>query len=100
RVSYRLLAEGEDVTGREDQVLLALDLDLRAAVLRVDDPVADPHVHRDSVTVLEPSRPNRHDFALLRALLGGIGDDDAGRRRVVVFAGMDRDAILQRLQTE
>src|SRR5690349_21994489 len=42
----------EDVAGGQDQVLLAVVLDLGAAVLRVDDDVADGNVERDALAVV------------------------------------------------
>src|SRR5262249_3945201 len=43
-----LAADGQDVAAREDQVLDAVDLDLGAAVLGVDDAVPPLHVERDA----------------------------------------------------
>src|SRR5512132_2092261 len=91
---------GEHVAGREDQVLLALDLDLGAAVLGVDDLVPDLDVEGDAGAVLEPAGAHRHDGALLGLLLGRVRDDDPGDRRLLLFARLDHDAVLERLQTE
>ena len=44
--------DGEHVAGAEDEVLLAGVLDLGAAVLAVDDLVADADVERDAVAVV------------------------------------------------
>src|SRR5438874_6307041 len=84
-----LLDDGEDVAGRQDQVVVALDLDFRAAVLRVDDLVPGLHVHGDALPVLEPSRARRHDLALLGALLGRVRNDQARRSCRFLFAGLD-----------
>ena len=58
---WLLADDGEDVAGGQDQVLLALDLDLGAAVLGVDDLVADRNVERDAVRRPRtgPGRPPR-----------------------------------------
>src|ERR671918_459962 len=96
-----LLAEdGEDVAGRQDQVLLALDLDLRAAVLAVDHLVADRDVERNAVPFLEAAGPNGHDGALLGLLLRRVRDHDARGRGLLLLARVDHDAILERLQVE
>src|SRR3954464_10224275 len=81
-VSRSLLDDREDVAGGEHQVLLAGVLDLGAAVLRVQDRLADLDVDRDAVAlVVDPAGPDREDSALLRLLLGGVGDHEARRRR-------------------
>src|SRR6266545_4486768 len=95
-----LVDDGQDVASREDQVLLALDLDLGPAVLGVDDAVADLDVDRHPLTLLEPARANRNDLALLGLLLGRIGDHDAGDGRLLLLLGLDDDPVLQRLQVE
>src|SRR5205823_5384016 len=84
---------GEDVTGGQDEVLLALDLDLGAAVLRVDDLVPNLDIHRDAVPLFEPAGPDGDDLALLRALLRSVGDDDAGRRRGFLLARLEDVAV-------
>src|SRR5919201_266517 len=48
--------DGEHVAGGQDQVLVPADLDLGAAVLGVDDGVADLDVQRHPVAVLEAAR--------------------------------------------
>src|SRR6266545_7820239 len=70
-----LLDDGQHVARRQDQVLLGLDLDLGAAVLRVDDLLPDLHVHGDALSLLEPARADRHDLPLLGTLFGRVGDD-------------------------
>src|SRR5262249_10753800 len=62
-----LLDDGEHVAGGEHQVLLAVVLDLRAAVLAVQHHVADLYVHRHALGtgVVEATRAHRKDLALL-----------------------------------
>src|SRR2546425_1546728 len=74
--SSRLLGgvNGQHVACGQDQVLLAVDLDLGAAVLRIDDLVSHADVHGDALTLLEAARADRHDLALLRTLLAGGRD--------------------------
>src|SRR5690349_11897082 len=74
--SGSLLDDGEDVTGGEHQVLRAGVLDLGAAVLRVDDRVADLPVDRDPVAlVVDTTGADRDDSALLGLLLRGVRND-------------------------
>ena len=93
-----LLDDREDVAGREHQVLLAGVLDLGAAVLRVEDRVADLDVDRDAVAlVVDAAGADSEDGALLRLLLGGVGDDDARRRGGLRLVRLDEDPVLERL---
>src|SRR5262245_32564721 len=71
-ISDSLLDDGEHVASGEDQQVLAVDGDLGAAVLRIDDGVADLHVEGDEVAGLvgTSAGADRQDLALLRLLLG------------------------------
>src|SRR6266508_2108444 len=95
-----LVDDGQNVASRGDQVLVPLALCLGPAVLRVDDAVADLDVDRHPLPLLETARTHRHDLALLRLLLGRIGDHDAGDRRLLLLLGLDDDPVLQGLQVE
>src|SRR6266568_1216759 len=95
-----LVDDGEHVAGGEDQVVLAAVLDLGAAVLGVNDGVADLDVERHPGAVLEPARADRDDLALLGLFLGGVRDDDAGGGRLLALTGLDDDAVLERLQID
>src|SRR3954454_6062426 len=97
-VSRSLLDDREDVAGGEHQVLLAGVLDLGAAVLRVEDRLADLDVNRDAVAlVVDAAGADSEDGALLRLLLGGVGDHDARRRGRLSLVRLDHDAVLERL---
>src|SRR5207244_6333234 len=82
-----LLDDGQHVPAGQDEVLVALDLDLGAAVLRVDDLVADLDVEGDPLPVLPPTRADGHDLALLGLLLGRVGDHDPRGRGLLLLAG-------------
>src|SRR3712207_1737003 len=93
-----LLHDGEQVAGGEHEVLLAGVLDLGAAVLRVDDDVADVDVERDAVAVVvDAAGAHGDDRALLRLLLGGVRDDQAGGGGRLGLVGLDHDTVLERL---
>jgi hypothetical protein len=57
--------------------VLAVDGDLGAAVLRVDDGVADLDVEGDALPSVGAAGADGEDLALLGLLLGGVGDDQA-----------------------
>src|SRR3954447_15726859 len=94
-----LLDDREHVAGGEDEVLLVVVLDLGAAVLAVDHDVTDLDVERHTLgaALAEAARAHREDGALLRLLLGGVGDDEAGGRRLLRLERLDEDAVLERL---
>ena len=93
--------DGEHVARREHQVLLAGVADLGAAVLGVQHHVALGDVDRDAVAlVVDPARADGEDGALLRLLLGGVGNDDAGRGGGLGLQRLDDDAVLQRLDVD
>src|ERR1700683_2645071 len=72
------LDAGEDVGLAQHEQILPLDLDLGPAVLAVKDLVALLHVQRDALAVLvQLAVADGEDLALLRLLLGGIGQDEA-----------------------
>src|SRR6266853_1395713 len=78
----------EDVLLAHDEVLLAVDLDLRSGVLPEQDLVADLDVEgRQLAVVVHLTFADRDNLAVLRLLLGAIRDDDAALRllhRVIV----------------
>src|SRR5215218_7650060 len=96
-----LLHDGEQVAGGEHEVLLAAVLDLGAAVLRVDDHVADVHVERDAVAVVvDAAGADGDNGALLGLLLGGVRDDQTGGGGGLGLVGLDHDPVLQRLDAD
>src|SRR5579875_2079459 len=99
RSARLLLDHGEHVTGGEDEVLLVRVLHLGAAVLAVQDGVADLDVHRDALGpgVVEPARPDGDDLALLWLLLRGVRDDQPGRRGLLGVERADHDPVFERL---
>src|SRR5262249_38048528 len=95
-----LLDDREHVATVENQKVFAVDGDLGAAVLAVDDGVALLDVERDDLTALvgTPTRANGQDLALLGLLFGGVGDDKTARRGFLGLARPNDDAVLERLQ--
>ena len=92
---------GQHVAAGEDQQVLAVDGDLGAAVLGVDDGVADLDVERDQLAGVlgATAGADGEDLALLGLLLGGVGDDQARGGGLLGLAGADDDAVVEGLQT-
>ena len=68
----------EDVVLAQDEVLVAVDLDLGARVLAEEDLVARLDVERTELAVVaDLAVADGDDLALERLLLGGVGDEDA-----------------------
>src|SRR5512133_4132890 len=91
------LDHAEDVLLAHDEVLLAVDLALGAAVLREEDAVAGLHVERPDLAVLQHLAVADGDhLALDRLLLRRVGDDDAALRLLLLLHALHDDAVLQR----
>src|SRR5579871_2928987 len=91
------LDDAEDVVLAQDEVIDAVDLDLVAAVLAEQDPVAlldGQRAHRPLVIRL--SVTDGDNLCLGRLLLGGVGDDDPPLGLLFLGDATDQHAILQR----
>jgi hypothetical protein len=86
----------EHVGLAQDQVRLVVERDFGAAVLPVEHLVADLHVHRDALVLLESARSDRDDLALLRLFLGGVGDVQAAAHLLRVLQSLDDNTVSQR----
>src|SRR3954470_17917267 len=89
----------QDVGLAQHEQVLALDRDLGAAVLGVEDLVALGDVERDAlVVVADLAVTDGEDLAALRLLLGSVGEDDAARRRLLLLYRLDDQSIAQGLE--
>src|SRR6266699_3303245 len=98
--SVRLLVDdGEYVARGEHEVIHVRVLHLGAAVLAVQHHVADLDIDRHALgsRIVEATRANRKDFALLGLLLGGVRDHQAGRRGLLGFERANDDPVFERL---
>src|SRR5205823_13645132 len=84
---------GDDVGFLDQDDLFLVQLDLRAGVLPIDDPVADLQLHRDALALFQPAGPDRDDLTLDRLLLGRVRDVEATFHLLGVFKRPDRHAI-------
>src|SRR5580704_12624096 len=94
-----LVDDGEDIAGGEHQVLLAPVLHLGAAVLAVQHHVADLDIDRHALgsRIVEATRTDRKDFALLGLLLGGVRDHKSGCRGLLCLKRANHDPVFERL---
>src|SRR4051794_33264650 len=90
----------EHVGLAQDEQVLALDLDLRAAVLGVEDLVALAHVERDALVgaVVPAAVTDGQDLALLGLLLRGVGEHETGRGGLLLLDRLDDQAVAERLE--
>src|SRR6267142_805301 len=86
---------GEHVGLAQDQEVLAVHLDLGAAVLAVKDFIALGDVERRALAglLIDSAVADGEDLALLGLLLGGIGQDDPTRRGLLLLERLDDHAI-------
>src|SRR5690606_9322205 len=83
---------------REHEVLVGAELHLGPAVLAVQNDVADGDVERNTVAVVvDATRSDGHDLALLGLLLRGVRNDETARRGLLSLDLLDDDAVLERL---
>ena len=85
------LDDSVDVVGAHQQILLAVDLDLVATELTVDDNVANLDVHGDALTlVVDLAGAHGNDGAALRLLLSVAGDIQTRSGLLLGLVGLDR----------
>src|SRR5512140_91989 len=88
----------QDVVFAQDQVLHAVDLDVRAGIFPEQDAVARLHLGSHPGAVIRHlAGAHGDDQALLRLLLGRVGDDDPALRLGFLFHPLDQNPVLQRL---
>src|SRR5262249_20755153 len=82
------------------QQVLAIDRDFGAAVLAVENRVANLDVERAvaALVVTPTAGADSENAALLGLFLGGVGDDEAGSSGLLSFVRLDHDAVVQRLE--
>jgi len=92
-----LLDDRQNVASRQQQVLLAVVLDLGAAVLAVNHDVPDLDVQRDALfaILVEATGANCQDGTLLGLLLGGIRNDQARSSGLLGLERLDQNAVLE-----
>src|SRR5947199_6018149 len=91
---------GEDVGLAQHEQVLTVDLDLGAAVLRVEDLVALGDVERDALLalVVKAAVADGDDLALLRLFLRGVGEDDPAGGRLLLLDRPHDEPVAQGLE--
>src|SRR5919198_1359392 len=98
-ISRLLFDHAEDVVLTHDEVILAVELDLRAGILAEEHLVADLHVERENLAVFgHLSLADGYHFPLLGFFLGGIGNVDSPRGLGLFLDPLDDDTVLHRSQ--
>src|SRR5271170_5451886 len=89
--------DAHDVGFLHDQELVAVELDLGAGPFAEQHAVAGFDVDRDELAVVVTAAGTyRHDLALLRLFLHGIGNDDAALGLRLGIDTLDDHAVVQR----
>ena len=94
------LEDREDVVlAHQQDLLVAVELELLAGVGGEQDDVADLHLQLAALAVLgDPAVAHRDNLALLRLVLRGVGQNDPTGRRVLGLFPLNDHAIAQRLE--
>src|SRR5881396_1268474 len=91
--SSRSAELGDDVGFLDQDDLFLLQLDERAGVLPIHDPVPDLQLHRDPLALFHPARPDRDDLTLDRLLLGRVRNVETAFHLLGLLHRPDRHAI-------
>src|SRR5262249_41067195 len=83
----------------QDEQFIAVDGDLGASVLGVEDLIALTHVQRPAAAVLlDGSVADSEHLALLRLLLGRVGENDSACGRLLLIDRLHDQAVAKWLQ--
>src|SRR5438874_3455833 len=87
---------GQDFVLAQDEDVLAVEGDVGARVLSEEDLVSHLHVEGDLGAVVEDlAVAGGEHFALLRLLLGRVGDDDPSARGLLLLDAADDQAVME-----
>src|SRR5271157_927063 len=88
--------DAKDFFLAHDQEVFAVNLDLGAGVLAKQDAVAFLHIEREGFAFAVGLAPAHRDhFALLRLVLGAVGNDDSATGGFGFFNAPNHDAVVQ-----
>src|SRR6266581_4526956 len=90
-----LVHNREHIGLAKDQILFGVDGDFGAAVLSVENLVADLELHRDADILLIPAGAHGDDLALLGLFFGGVGNEEPAAHLLGVLERLDDDAICE-----
>src|SRR5215218_2247562 len=91
---------GQDVGLAQDQQVLAVDLDLGAAVLAVEDRVALGDIEGNALlpVLVVTTIADGDDLTLLRLLLGRVREQEAAGGLLLLLDGADDQPIAEGLE--
>src|SRR5215472_17819752 len=91
-----LINDSQDVVLAQDQQVFALMLELAARVLAEQDPVPGLDLDWDELALVGIlALADRDDLALLRLLLGGVGNDNPALGPLLFLDALDENSIAQ-----
>src|SRR5437667_3419160 len=95
----RLLDDAENVAFLHDQQVLSVDLHFGAGPLAEQHGVTHLEVDRNELAgLVARARADSDDFALLRLLLGGVGNDDAAGGLLFGIDAAHDDTVVERAE--
>src|SRR4029077_13994071 len=86
----------QDFLFTEDEVLLAVDIDVDARVFAEEDAVTDFHIECHAMAFFNLASSDGHYFTLMRFFFRRIGDNDPAFRGRFLLQPAYEDAIVQR----
>src|ERR1051326_1088409 len=87
--------DAEDVVFTKNQVLLVIEPDLGARVLREEDRVPGFDVQRKDCAIFTSSRAYGEDLTLLWLFLGGVGDDESALGLLLFRQSLDDHPVVK-----
>src|SRR2546429_7230132 len=88
-----LVHNREHIGLAKDQKLFGVDGDFSAAVLSVENFVADFELHRNAYILLVASGPDGDDLTLLRLFFSRVGNEESAAHLLRVLERSDDDTI-------
>src|SRR2546425_9533366 len=88
--------DSQDFVFFHDQEIFAIELDFGAGILTEQHPVPVFYCQREHLAfIVRAALADGDDFALLRLVLGAIGNDDAATSRFSFFHATHQDAVME-----
>src|SRR5262249_15502901 len=93
----RALENAQDFVLAHDQILIAIDLDVRSGILAEQNAIPRLHIERDQLPVFGAlALADGYYFAFLGLFLGRIGNEEPADLGFFLFDSLDHDAVIQR----
>src|SRR5262249_41806908 len=90
------LSNAEDLVLADDEVFLAVQLDLGTRIFADEHEIADVHVEGNGLAIIsDPPSTHGDDLRLLRFFLRGVRDDDSTHPLLLLFYALHKNSIAQ-----